>query len=325
MISGKEIFAIRTETEFNSRALEVFGHQYRENPVYRRFLESLNLDPEKIHHYTRIPFLPIGFFKMHRVVTGEGPDEKVFLSSGTTGTEKSRHYLTDVALYRESIRRGFSHFFGDAAQYDIFALMPAPEENPNSSLIFMVDEWIRNSGSAGSGFYLHEQAGLAKKLSEEGKNRRKKILIGLTYALLDFTERFPLSFAGGIVMETGGMKGRREEMVREELHRLLKQHFLVSQIHSEYGMTELLSQAISEGEGVFRSPPWMKILIRDPDDPLELIPPGRTGGVNIIDLANIHSCSFIATQDLGKLHPDGSFEILGRFDDSDLRGCSLMV
>ncbi len=321
----EKIFEIRSEKEFNHLAQEIFKVQLKGNKVYRDFITVLGTAPDAVRKVHQIPFLPIRFFKSHKVMTGPDTEEKIFISSGTTGMERSRHFVADINLYQKCLEEGFRFFFGSFDNFEIFALTPEPEKNPGSSLVFMVNEWIRLSGSDYSGFYLEDQERLAKLLSADLPGGRKKLLIGITWALLDFAERFSPDPGNVVVMETGGMKGRRKEMVREELHERLRKGFHVENICSEYGMTELLSQAYSDGNGIFRTPPWMKVLIRDPDDPLSLLPPGQAGGVNIIDLANLHSVSFIATQDLGKLNPDGSFEILGRFDDSDVRGCSLLV
>jgi len=251
--------------------------------------------------------------------------QKTFLSSGTTGEDKSKHPVNDLNVYRESLLRGFKNFYESPDDYDIFALMPSPGENPDSSLIFMVDEWIRNSGSDISGFYLKDFARLSAMLGKKNLTRRKLLVIGLSYALLDFADVFQSSSSELIIMETGGMKGKRKEMIREALHVLLTEKFGISPIHSEYGMTELLSQAYSKGNGRFHAPAWMKALTRDPNDPFQLFPAEKTGCLNIIDLANFNSCSFIATEDLGKTHEDGSFEVLGRFDSSAVRGCNLMI
>jgi phenylacetate-coenzyme A ligase PaaK-like adenylate-forming protein len=249
----------------------------------------------------------------------------VFSSSGTTGNQNSRHYVKDISLYEESFFRSFEMFFGKPDDYIILALLPSYLEREGSSLIYMVDHLMQKSDHPENGFYLHEYEELSGKLQILKNQGKKVILIGVSFALLDMAERHPLDFPDLVIIETGGMKGRRQELVREELHNRLKKAFSVDRICSEYGMTELLSQAYSMGEGLFMTPPWMKILIRDTNDPFTLIADGRTGGINVIDLANIHSCSFIATQDLGKMNKDGRFEVLGRFDNSDVRGCNLMV
>jgi len=249
----------------------------------------------------------------------------VFSSSGTTGMVTSKHLVTDVSLYERSFMQGFKAFYGNIQDYTVLALLPSYLERDGSSLIYMVDHLIRESGDPQSGYFLYDHDALYAALQRQKLTNRKTLLIGVTYALLDFVEKYQIKFPGLIIMETGGMKGKRPEMLREELHNQLKEGFGVAAIHSEYGMTELLSQAYSKAEGIFACPPWMKILIRDTNDPLTILPQGRTGGLNIIDLANLNSCSFIATQDLGKTLGDGTFEVLGRFDNSDIRGCNLLV
>jgi hypothetical protein len=251
--------------------------------------------------------------------------EKIFLSSGTTGMERSRHSILDLSVYDESLLKGFTLFYGNPDTYDVFALTPGPDRNPDSSLIYMISKWIEKSRSAISGFYLDRQEILAKLLPEREAHGKQTLLIGLSYALVDFADKFPLSLPHAVIMETGGMKGKRKEMVREELHAFLSERFRCKNIHSEYGMTELLSQAYAKEKGRFKSPPWMKVLVRDTNDPLSLLDENKTGGLNIIDLANFNSCSFLALQDLGRINGDGTFEVLGRFDYSDLRGCNLMV
>jgi acyl-CoA synthetase (AMP-forming)/AMP-acid ligase II len=272
----------------------------------------------------KIPFLPIEFFKTHKIITGEQKEEIVFSSSGTTGPAQSRHYVTDVSIYQTSFRKGLELFYGDMKDHAIFALLPSYLEREGSSLIYMVNDMIKHS-AAGSDFYLDQSEQLTGTLLANEEAGRKNLLLGVSYALLDLAEKLDLNLKNTIVMETGGMKGRRKEMVREELHEILCRSFGVSEIHSEYGMTELLSQAYSKGKGIFQSPPWMRVLIRDTEDPFHFLENGRTGGINVIDLANINSCCFIATQDLGRMHADGSFEVLGRFDNSDVRGCNLLV
>jgi phenylacetate-coenzyme A ligase PaaK-like adenylate-forming protein len=321
----KSIFAISNAQQFNDVALEIFHYQYGQNPVYRQFVDGLGVNVDDIQSFDRIPFLPIGFFKTHRVVTGIFDEEVVFESSGTTGATMSRHFVADFSLYEESFTRTWNLFFGDISQYNIFALLPSYLEKQNSSLVYMVDRLMWKSDQAYGGFYLHDLEKLAAEIQSALSDTKKVMLLGVTYALLELAEKFPMPLPGALVVETGGMKGRREEITRSELHQTLKNAFGVPAIHSEYGMTELLSQAWSKGYGLFTCPPWMKVLISDTNDPLSLLPEGRTGGINIIDLANIHSCSFIATQDLGKLHPDDRFEVLGRFDSSDIRGCSLLA
>ncbi|MGS2762692.1 LuxE/PaaK family acyltransferase [Sinomicrobium sp. M5D2P9] len=319
------VFNIADDTDFEAVALHVFRHQYRNNTVYRKFCDLLGRKPEKVGSVEEIPFLPISFFKTHTIVASGNTPEEIFTSSGTTGMSTSKHYITDLSVYEQSFLNAFERFYGDIREYVILALLPSYLEREGSSLIYMADELIRRSADKDSGFYLHNLAALSDKLEDLDKSGKKILLIGVSFALLDLVESREFQLKNTIIMETGGMKGRRKELIREELHRILSKGFGVPEIHSEYGMTELLSQAYSSGNGSFKCPPWMKIVIRDPEDALSLQPGGRTGGINVIDLANINSCSFIATQDLGKTHPDGSFEVLGRFDHSDIRGCNLMV
>ena len=319
------IFDIGTNTAFEAMALTIFRMQYEENAVYREFCGYLNIDPAEVRQLTDIPFLPIGFFKSKKILAEGEKCEVTFTSSGTTGSLTSKHLVSDIRLYRKSFRRGFEHFYGDVKDYCILALLPSYLERQGSSLIYMVEDLIEQSGHSKSGFYLDDLQGLKDELVQLEASGTKTLLIGVSFALLDMVEKYPIALQNTIIMETGGMKGRRKELIREELHHILKSGFGVPGIHSEYGMTELLSQAYSKGNGSFKTPPWMKIMIRDTEDPMAYQPVGKTGGMNIIDLANLNSCAFIATQDLGKMHPDGSFEILGRFDASDIRGCNLMV
>ena len=325
MISASDIFAISNQKQFEKMALKVFRHQYENNIVYREFCELLKTDSHKVKSLEQIPFLPIQFFKSHNVVSNTNAIEEVFTSSGTTGAITSRHLVTDASIYEESYRKGFSEFYGNIEDYVVLALLPSYLEREGSSLIYMVEDLIKLSNQTESGFYLHNHDELIKKLIELDQSGQNVILIGVTFALLDLIEKQQFKLQNTIIMETGGMKGKRKEMIREELHQQLCEGFGVSVIHSEYGMTELLSQAYSLGEGVFECPSWIQILIRDTEDALTYIPQGKTGGINVIDLANINSCSFIATQDLGKKNPNNSFEVLGRFDNSDIRGCNLMV
>ncbi|UBM62477.1 acyl transferase [Candidatus Sulfidibacterium hydrothermale] len=321
----KKIFSLHTEADFNRTALSVFRFQYVYNPVYRQFVDALGIDPSPIDHYRNIPFLPIEFFKTHQVVCGTFTPEAVFESSGTTDTTTSRHPVKKLSLYEESLMKGFQLFFGNPEEYVFLALLPSYLERTGSSLVYMTQQLIQKSQHRESGFYLHDYQRLARHLTALKKQNKKVLLLGVTYALLDLAEQFPVHYPELIIIETGGMKGKRREMVREELHGILKKAFGVPRIYSEYGMTELLSQAYSKGNGLFQTPPWMKILIRDTNDPLDVVPQGKSGGINVIDLANLYSCSFIATQDLGKIVSSGSFEVLGRFDNSDVRGCNLLV
>ncbi|MGY0425399.1 MAG: acyl transferase, partial [Polaribacter sp.] len=293
--------------------------------VYRYFCDLLYVHPSEITKIEEIPFLPIPFFKSKKVVASSEKIEEIFTSSGTTGNQPSKHFVIDIGIYKKSYLNGFAHFYGNIKDYVVLALLPNYLERKGSSLVFMVHDLIIKSKHPESGFYLDNLEELAQKLIELDKKGQKILLIGVSFALLDLIEKQHLQLKNTIIMETGGMKGRRKELVREELHSFLKNGFGVAEIHSEYGMTELLSQAYSKGNGIFYSPPWMKILTRDTEDALTLQQTGQTGGINVIDLANYNSCSFIATQDLGKVYKNGSFEIIGRFDNSDIRGCNLMV
>ena len=322
--SAKDIFNIQNLQDFERKALEVFQFQAENNPVYRDFIQHLRIHPEKVKQVPEIPFLPISFFKSHEILTAGQKTAITFTSSGTTGSLTSRHPVADVSVYEQSYRQGFETFYGPVSEYALLALLPNYSEREGSSLIYMVDDLIQQA-QTGSGYYLYNHQELAGKLEELKQTGKKTILIGVTYALLDFIEDHQVQYPELIVMETGGMKGKRREMIREELHERLCKGFGVAAIHSEYGMTELLSQAYSKGKGIFECPPWMQVHIRDTNDPFQLFEAGMTGGINVIDLANIHSCAFIATQDLGRKNPDGSFEVLGRFDHSDIRGCNLMV
>ena len=319
------IFNIQTQEEFKEVALNVFNYQFKNNKVYRSFCDLLYIHPSSINQVEEIPFLPIQFFKSRKILSSLEEVQETFTSSGTTGSITSKHFVTDINLYKESYLKGFSHFYGNIKDYVVLALLPNYLEREGSSLVFMVDDLIQKSKNSESGFYLNNIEELAKKLTELDKKGQKVLLIGVSFALLDLIETAQFNLKNTIIMETGGMKGRRKELVREELHQILQNGFGVSEIHSEYGMTELLSQGYSDGNGVFKTPPWMKILTRDTEDALTIQQIGKTGGINVIDLANYNSCSFIATQDLGKVHKNGTFEIIGRFDNSDIRGCNLMV
>jgi phenylacetate-coenzyme A ligase PaaK-like adenylate-forming protein len=325
LISTSDIFTISSQKQFEKTALKVFRFQYDNNQVYREFCQLLKTDKQEVKSLQQIPFLPIQFFKSHAVVSSTNPIQETFTSSGTTGIFTSKHLVTDVSIYEESYRKGFSQFYGNIEDYTILALLPSYSEREGSSLIYMVKDLIELSNNSNSGFYLNQYNELIEKLIDLDQSGQNVILIGVTYALLDLIELNKFQLKNTIIMETGGMKGKRKEMIREELHEQLCTGFGVSAIHSEYGMTELLSQAYSLGNGVFECPPWMHILIREAEDALNYVSNGKTGGINVIDLANINSCSFIATQDLGKKNPNNSFEVLGRFDNSDIRGCNLMV
>jgi len=319
------IFDIQTDGDFLTQALRIFKFQYDNNVVYHDFCTYLNVDPNTVNTLEQIPFLPIEFFKSKDVLSTTNTPEITFTSSGTTGSETSKHFVTDLSLYEQSYLKAFNHFYGDIKDYCVLALLPSYLERTGSSLIYMADDLIKKSNHPKSGFFLNEYEQLHLLLLELQKTDTKILIIGVSFALLEFTEQYQMSLRNTIIMETGGMKGRRKEIVRQELHELLSTGFGVSKIHSEYGMTELLSQAYSKGDGVFNCPAWMKILVRDTEDPLSYLKNGKSGGINVIDLANINSCSFIATQDLGKINQNGTFEIIGRFDNSDIRGCNLMV
>lgn len=325
MITASDIFTISNQKQFEKIALKVFRLQYDSNYVYREFCQLLHVEKQEVKSLKQIPFLPIQFFKSHNVVSNNNDVQETFTSSGTTGMVTSKHLVTDVSIYEESYRKGFSQFYGNIEDYTILALLPSYLEREGSSLIYMVNDLIKLTNNPNSGFYLNQYEELTKTLIDLDQSGQNAILIGVTYALLDLIERQKFQLKNTIIMETGGMKGKRKEMIREELHEILCNGFGVSTIHSEYGMTELLSQAYSLGNGVFECPPWMQILIRETEDALNYVANGKTGGINVIDLANINSCSFIATQDLGKKNPNNSFEVLGRFDNSDIRGCNLMV
>ncbi len=324
MISKEAIFNVN-DASFEALALEIFNHQFENNSVYRSFCDLLYKHPSDVTSIAKIPFLPIQFFKSHHVVSNNDTTELTFTSSGTTGTVTSKHHVTDLSLYEQSYRKGFEYFYGNIEDYVILALLPNYLEREGSSLIYMANDLINTSKHKDSGFYLNDIEALANKLVELNNKQQKTVLIGVSFALLDLIEQYTFNLKYTIVMETGGMKGRRKELVRSELHQHLIEGFNVDCIHSEYGMTELLSQAYSKGQGLFKSPPWMKVVTRDTEDPLSLSRYASTGGINVIDLANINSCAFIATQDLGKVYDDGTFEVIGRYDHSDVRGCNLMV
>jgi len=317
------------DLNFEKAALEIFQLQAKQNTVYKNYIEQLKINPETINSVSEIPFLPIQFFKTHKVITQQQAlntePGAIFTSSGTAGNEISKHFVSDLKIYENSFLKCFELFYGNIEEYCLLALLPSYMERKDSSLIYMTDALIKKSKHAENGFYLDNFNELSDSIRRLEQGKVKTILLGVTYALLDFAEKFPLQLNSTIIMETGGMKGKRKEMLREEVHKVLCNAVGVDKIHSEYGMTELLSQAYSKGDGIFFSPPWMKIFIRDINDPVVLVEDEKSGGVNIVDLANIYSCSFIATQDLGKKYSNGSFEILGRYDDGDLRGCNLMI
>jgi len=313
------------ELDFEQAAMETFRFQALRNPIYKKFLSLLGRSAAEVHCVDEIPFMPIQFFKDFQIKTTDFVPEKTFLSSGTTGSIQSRHLVKDLNWYVWSFREAFDYFYGPIEDYVVLALLPSYLEREGSSLIYMADDFIKSSKHKESGFYLNNRKELIQNLNELERSGKKTLLLGVSFALLDLVEEHPFSLKHTIVMETGGMKGRRKEMIREELHQVLASGFGVEHIHSEYGMTELLSQAYSKGKGVFQCPPWMKIKIRDTEDALTLLPEGKSGGINIIDLANRYSCSFLATQDLGRCIDGKNFEVLGRFDNSDIRGCNLLI
>ncbi len=320
------IFSIQNDSDFEQAAIKVFRHQYINNSTYQRFCNLLGTTKTSVTSIHNIPFLPIQFFKQEKITSTSSLIQKIFTSSGTTGSIVSKHYVSDLSIYEKSFRKGFAHFYGDISEYVVLALLPSYLEREGSSLVYMAEKLIEDSQQPESGFYLYNIQKLVDTLRKLITNQQKVLLLGVSFALLDLIESYSIKLNDNvIVMETGGMKGRRQEIIREELHKTLIHKLGVSKIHSEYGMTELLSQAYSKGNGVFYCPPWMKVSIRNPEDPLSNIKAGKTGGVNIIDLANINSCSFIATQDLGKVENDKSFQVIGRFDHSDIRGCNLMA
>jgi len=325
MINTKDIFNIKTTDEFNNLALKIFKFQFENNALYRSFCDLLYIHFSDIKTIEDIPFLPIQFFKSHTVLSSKENIQTTFTSSGTTGNTTSKHHVTDLDIYTNSFSKGFHQFYGNIEDYIVLALLPSYLEREGSSLIHMVDALIKASKSPESGFYLNNISALKDTLIKLDSEGKKIILIGVSFALLDLIETHKFNLKNTIIMETGGMKGRRKELIREELHSKLKDGFGVKTIHSEYGMTELLSQAYSNGQGIFKTPNWMRILTRDTEDALHILPKEKAGGINVIDLANINSCSFIATQDLGRVNKNGEFEVIGRFDNSDIRGCNLMV
>ena len=319
------VFNIQTEQEFQEVALHVFKHQFSNNKTYRSFCDLLYIHPSDVTTIEQIPFLPIEFFKTKKILSSLEEIQEIFTSSGTTGSVKSKHMITDLEWYEKSYLKGFTSFYGNPEDYVILALLPNYLEQKGSSLVYMANDLIKKSKHPKSGFYLQNLSELAKNIVHLENENKKILLLGTSFALLDIVEQYPFVLKNTIIMETGGMKGRRKEITRKELHERLKRGFGVSAIHSEYGMTELLSQAYSKGKGVFNCPPWMRILIRDTEDPLTILSKEKSGGINVMDLANYNSCSFIATQDLGKVYSDNTFEVIGRFDNSDIRGCNLMV
>ena len=328
MMNDLNDFIFSSKATFTEKAIKVFHFQYQHNRVYKRFGDNLNCDPSSINAIEQIPFLPISFFKNHKIISDDVTPELIFTSSGTTNVGNSQHFVKDPVIYEMSFIKAFNQFYGGIEDYCIVALLPSYMERQGSSLVYMIKKMMELSNHSLNGFHLYDHQALANKLHLLEKQGQKTLLIGVTYALLQFAEEYPMALTHTLVMETGGMKGKKKELIRSDVHDKLKKAFCIDHIHSEYGMTELLSQAYAPYDGIFLPPHWMKILIREEDDPLKITPTaiGDTVGViNVIDFANIFSCSFIATDDIGKLYRDGSFEVLGRMDNSDIRGCSLMA
>lgn len=322
----ERIFKIRSEEEFENIALEIFRYQVISNIFYKNYINNLGINIENVNNIKDIPCLPVTFFKNHIIITGdEYRFETLFKSSATTDSVPSKHYVKDTSIYIQSFRKVFSMFYGDVSEYCILALLPSYLERPDSSLVYMMTDLVNSSRENGSDFYLYNHKELASKLEENERKKQKTLLFGVTFALLDFVKNFPIKLSYTIIMETGGMKGRGEELTREEVHEKLMNAFGVDQIHSEYGMTEMLTQSYSKGKGIFHAPPWMKVLIRDIYDPLNVGLINENGAVNVIDLANFNSCSFLATDDAGIAFPDGGFRITGRLDDKDIRGCNNLI
>ena len=315
-----EIFSISSDAEFEREALRLFRYQAEHCAPYADYLRLIGVEPSSVHSVEAIPMLPIELFKTHKIYCGEGEPQMVFTSSATTGMVQSRHYVEDLALYERAFTEGFNHFYGSPKECSIYALLPSYLEREGSSLVYMAEKLIAQSGCGG--FYLNDYE---KLLNDMSHDYNPKILLGVTYALLDLAENYAPHLEHTVVMETGGMKGRRKELPKSELHKILCSAFGVERIHSEYGMAELMSQAYSFGDGVFRTPRWMRVLVRDVNNPFARLADGRRGGLDIIDLANRSSCAFIATQDMGIRYADGSFRIEGRISQSDIRGCNLLV
>src|SRR3989339_1691577 len=322
---ANKIFQISNSDEFQKLALKIFRFQSEKNSLYNLYIKELKMEIASINNVKDIPFLPVEFFKTHQVFSGEFVPERFFSSSGTTGQKTSSHYISDIRIYEQSFLQCFNIFYGKPSDYFFYCLLPSYLEREGSSLVYMTKKLIELSGHKESGFFLSNTDELYASILKSEEKNQKAILLGVSYALLDFAEKYPMKLQHTLVMETGGMKGREKEITRHEMYDFLKQNLGIAAVHSEYGMTELLSQAYSSADGTYQTPPWMKVFIRDLNDPLTLIGKGKTGGINIIDLANIHSCSFIETKDLGRINRDGTFEVSGRFDNSDIRGCSLMV
>lgn len=318
-----KIFQIHSEKEFEELAIQLFNYQMRHNPIYTAFASAVlkGKTPKKLNE---IPYLPIELFKTERIICQGQNAETIFLSSGTGGI-RSKHLITDLEIYKRSFRKSFQQFYGNISDYCILSLLPNYRENQSSSLIFMIEDLIKESKHPNSASFWDDYTALNKTLLELEKNRQKTILFGVSYALLDMAKLFPQRLEHTTIIETGGTKGNRKHITKEELHQILKNAFILQNIHSEYGMTELLSQSYSQGDGIFYSPPWKKVLIRDINDPFSIVDDYKTGGINVADLANLFSCPFIATQDLGKTYADGGFSVLGRFDNADVRGCNLLM
>ncbi|MCV6628965.1 MAG: acyl transferase [Flavobacteriaceae bacterium] len=324
-MTKEAVFSIQDTATFEHCAMQTFGYQYTNNMVYRRFCDYLKRNPSNVNKLEQLPFLPIDFFKQMEIKSTPKQSTHIFTSSGTTASKVSKHFISDIGWYQESFRLAFEQFYGDIESWVVLALLPSYLEREGSSLIYMVEDLIKRTNREESGFYLNDFSALHLQLKALEKAGQKTLLLGVSFALLDFASQYPMQLQHTLVMETGGMKGRREELTRAQLHAELQKGLGLQKIHSEYGMTELLSQAYSKGDGIFEKPPWMQVYIRQTEDPLSYVPHGKTGGINIIDLANVQSCSFIATQDLGRKTNTDSFEVLGRFDHSDVRGCNLMV
>ncbi len=319
-----QLFSIDDPEIFLDLSLAAFRHQYQFNRVYKAFCNGLGIEETSVKTLYDIPFLPIELFKEHEVVTGEGTIQKKFKSSGTTDGHQSVHFLLDEEWYRKTLLEGFTRVFGDPSLYSFIALLPGYVERPDSSLIYMVNELMKKSNQRKHDFFSEPGNDFIKAIELNQQNNIATILFGVSFSLLEFANKHPISLQGIKLIETGGMKGRMEEITRDQLHTILKTQLQLNEIYSEYGMTELLSQAYSTQQGEFTSPPWMHVLIRETNDPRSYQDLNKTGGMNIIDLANIHSCCFIATGDLGKKTNPNTFEVLGRFDNADIRGCNLL-
>ena len=325
MIDSNKILNISSSQEFEKYSIEIFNYQFEKNTIYREFCKLTGKNPSNIRSSFEIPFLPIQFFKTHKIISSNQPIKKTFYSSGSTKNNLSKHHIIDLKLYEDCFLKIFMNFYGSPSQYNIIALLPTYLENKNSSLIYMVNKLIEKSENKHSKFYLDNYKKLKEKLLYLEEGDKKTILFGVSYALLNLIDFYKFKLKKTIIIETGGMKGKRKELIKSELHQMLRIGFGVKNINSEYGMTELISQAYSIHNEKFKSPPWMKIYIRESEDPMNIKTDNKSGGINIIDLANYNSCSFIATDDLGKLDKNGNFEILGRLDNSDQRGCNLLI